>query len=137
MKKIRFIINPHSGTGKKEQLPDLINSLIDKNHFKAEVCFTKAPGHATELAREAVVNNFDIVVAVGGDGSVNETASSLINSKTALGIIPTGSGTPIFILKWGWRESNPLHHGFCSGTSASHYLFRISVCSPNELHLPK
>ncbi len=92
MKKIRFIINPHSGIGKKEMLPELIQSSIDKTIFNAEVCFTKAPGHATELSREAVENDYDIVVAVGGDGSVNETASALINSKTALGIIPTGSG---------------------------------------------
>jgi diacylglycerol kinase family enzyme len=92
MKKIRFIINPHSGTGKKEMLPELIQSSIDKSIFNAEICFTKAPGHATELSREAVANGYEIVVAVGGDGSVNETASALINSKTALGIIPTGSG---------------------------------------------
>ncbi len=92
MKKIRFIINPHSGTGNKEKLPELIESAIDKTIFNAEVCFTEAPGHARELTREAVENGYEIVVAVGGDGSVNETASALINSKTALGIIPAGSG---------------------------------------------
>ena len=92
MKKIRFIINPNSGTGKKENLPELIKSSIDKNIFKTEICFTKAPGHATELAREAVLNNYEIVIAVGGDGSVNETALALFKTETALGIIPTGSG---------------------------------------------
>ncbi len=92
MKKIRFIINPRSGTGRKSELPGLIDSSIDKQIFDVEVCFTNAPGHASVLAREAAEKKYDIVVAVGGDGSVNETAKSLVNTGTALGIIPTGSG---------------------------------------------
>ncbi len=92
MRKIRFIINPISGKGKKKNLPDLINSNIDRDKFNVEICITQSPGHATELAFEAANKEFDIVVAVGGDGSVNETAKALINKNTVLGIIPTGSG---------------------------------------------
>ncbi len=92
MKKIRFIINPKSGTGKSKNLTALIYSEIDKNIFETDIAFTQAQGHACELAREAVALKYDIVVAVGGDGSVNETAGSLINTSTSLGIIPTGSG---------------------------------------------
>jgi YegS/Rv2252/BmrU family lipid kinase len=92
MKKIRFIINPKSGTGKNKNLTALIDSEIDKNIFETDIAFTQAQGHACELAREAVALKYDIVVAVGGDGSVNETAGSLINTSTSLGIIPTGSG---------------------------------------------
>jgi diacylglycerol kinase (ATP) len=92
MLKIRFIINPKSGTGKKNILPGLIESILDKKLFDAEISFTQAAGHATQLAKEAVEKNYDIVVAVGGDGSVNETAKSLVHTDTALGIIPTGSG---------------------------------------------
>ena len=92
MKKIRFIINPKSGTGQKNNLSDLIQKSIDKKIFDVEICFTETSGHATQLAKDSVERKFDIVVAVGGDGSVNETAKSLKNSETALGIIPTGSG---------------------------------------------
>ena len=92
MQKIRFIINPNSGTGKKNLLPDLINKFIDKEKYVFEICLTQAPGHATELAKDAVEKEFNIVVSVGGDGSVNETAKALFKTNTTLGIIPTGSG---------------------------------------------
>lgn len=90
--KIRFIINPKSGATKKKHFVDLINSNIDSAKFRSEIIFTNAPGHATTLAREAANNNYDMVIAVGGDGSVNETGIGLMGSQTALGIIPTGSG---------------------------------------------
>lgn len=90
--KIRFIVNPKSGAGKKEHFVELINSNIDTTKFQTEIIFTDAPGHATTLAREAANNNYDMVIAVGGDGSVNETGIGLMGSQTALGIIPTGSG---------------------------------------------
>jgi YegS/Rv2252/BmrU family lipid kinase len=54
--------------------------------------FTSGPGHATDLAKEGSKRNFDIVVAVGGDGTLNEVARGLLNSKTPMGIIPKGSG---------------------------------------------
>jgi diacylglycerol kinase (ATP) len=92
MKKIRFIINPHSGSKGKAAFPDLIEKNIDHARFESDICFTKAPHHATELAREASANKYDIVVAVGGDGSANEVGAGLIGTETALGIIPTGSG---------------------------------------------
>ncbi|MBK9412994.1 MAG: diacylglycerol kinase family lipid kinase [Bacteroidetes bacterium] len=92
MRKIRFIINPKSGATDKHSFTDWINSNIDRSIFECEITHTTAPHHATALARDAAENNFDIVVAVGGDGSVNETGAGLIGTKTALGIIPTGSG---------------------------------------------
>jgi len=91
-KRIRYIINPKSGAKGKEFLPALIESCSDKSEIDFEICFTNAPKHATQLAREAAEQKYDIVVAVGGDGSANETAKGLMGSDTALGIIPTGSG---------------------------------------------
>jgi YegS/Rv2252/BmrU family lipid kinase len=92
MKKIRFIVNPKSGTGKKDKLVSLIDSTIDKSRYETEVVFTQSRGHATALSREAADAGAAIVVAVGGDGSVNETAASLKHRSTSLAIIPTGSG---------------------------------------------
>ena len=92
MKKIRFIINPKSGTANKENFVNWIDSIIDKTIFESEIVFTKAPGHATDLAREAATSGYKIVVSVGGDGSANEVGKGLVGTKTALAIIPTGSG---------------------------------------------
>ena len=90
--KIAFIINPFSGTGKKEDIPSLIKRELDIEVFEPEIVFTEHRGHGTELAKEFVDKKFDIVVAVGGDGTVNEVGRSLIHSDTSLGIIPIGSG---------------------------------------------
>lgn len=91
-KKICFIVNPVSGIGRQKVIEKLIDQLLDRTLFEYEIQYTKAAKHATELAKDAAARNFDIVVAVGGDGSVNETAKGLIGSKTAMAIIPTGSG---------------------------------------------
>jgi len=90
--KIAFIINPFSGTGKKEDIPELIQNGLDTGIFEPEIVFTGHRGHGTELAREFVEKGFPIVVAVGGDGTVNEVGRSLIHTSSSLGIIPIGSG---------------------------------------------
>jgi len=90
--KIGFIINPHSGTGKKKDLPDLIHQNLDENLYNPEIVYTNYPGHGTELSKSFVARKFQIVVAVGGDGTVNEVAKALVHTNTTLGIIPMGSG---------------------------------------------
>ena len=91
-KRITFIINPISGTQKKDYLPQLINEMIDHEQFDVELRTTEYAGHAAELARQFATEGTDVVVAVGGDGTVNEVARSLVHTETALGIIPCGSG---------------------------------------------
>lgn len=91
-KRIRFIVNPIAGHSGKESFPAIAERILNKVHFDHEVCFTDAPGHASQLAKEAVAAGFDIVVAVGGDGTINEVARCLIQTNTTLGIVPSGSG---------------------------------------------
>lgn len=91
-KKIAFIINPISGTFKKSELPDLIRKHLNNDQFAPLIVFTEHRGHGTELAREFATAEYDTVVAVGGDGTVNEVAQELTHTSTALGIIPIGSG---------------------------------------------
>ena len=91
-KEISFIINPISGTHSKEDLPKIIESVLDQEQFNYELRFTEYAGHASEIAKECAQKGQDIVVAVGGDGTVNEVARSLTHTQTALGIIPCGSG---------------------------------------------
>jgi len=92
MKKIRFIVNPISGIGKQRVIEKAVAKHLDTQLFEYEITYTKAPGHAIELSKEAAEQGLDMVVAVGGDGSVQEAGIGLLNSSTALGIIPTGSG---------------------------------------------
>ena len=85
-------MNPISGTSNKKGIPDLIHSGIDSERFDYEIRLTEYAGHAAAIAAEARDNHIDVVVAIGGDGTVNEVARSLVHSETALGIIPCGSG---------------------------------------------
>lgn len=91
-KKILFLINPISGTHDKGKIEKIIEEQLNKELFDYQVLYTQHAGHASELTRNAVAENVHIVVAVGGDGTVNEVARSLIHSNTALGIVPCGSG---------------------------------------------
>ena len=92
MKKIIFIVNPKSGIHEKGAIIAQLNERLDKNKYSWEVAITKKPGHAVEIAAEAAAKGIDIAVAVGGDGTINEVARSLVHTNTALGIIPCGSG---------------------------------------------
>ncbi len=91
-KKICFIVNPVSGIGRQKVIEKLIDEKLDRSLFDYEIAYTKAAKHAIELSKEAASRNIDIVVAVGGDGSVNEVSKGLINTSSAMAIIPTGSG---------------------------------------------
>jgi len=91
-KSVTFIINPISGTKTKEQVPHLIDELLDNTRFRYEVRMTEYAGHATEIASQCAHQGTDIVVAVGGDGTVNEVGRALVHTPSALAIIPCGSG---------------------------------------------
>lgn len=90
--KILALINPISGVGGKAKMPELIAKKLDPQKFDLEIAFTERPGHATLLAQDAVSDGYDIVLAVGGDGTVNEVGRALCGSDTALAILPCGSG---------------------------------------------
>ena len=91
-KKAVFIINLISGTSDKAAIPGLIDQYLDKTKFEYEIAVTQYAGHASEIAAKAKDDGVDVVVAVGGDGTVNEVARAIVHSSTALGIIPCGSG---------------------------------------------
>ena len=91
-KQILFIVNPISGTQNKEVILRQIEEKIDKDFFEITIRKTEYAGHAFDIATEAAQNNIDFVVAIGGDGTINEIGRALIHTKTAMGIIPCGSG---------------------------------------------
>jgi len=88
-KSILFLINPISGIGRKNDLPKLIETHL-KNH-KYEIQNTEYRKHGEEIA-ESEKDNYDAIIAIGGDGTVNEIAGALVNSNCSLGVIPAGSG---------------------------------------------
>ncbi len=94
-KSIRFIINPISGIGKKNILPAMIQEHLDHSLFTYDIVFTEHRGHARTLSKDAAEQGINIVCVAGGDGSVNEAGTALINTNTALAIFPTGSGNGI------------------------------------------
>lgn len=89
--KVLFIINPNSGTKRKKNIEELAKECLPETEFLCYFIYTQRRGHATEIAKESVLN-FDIIVAVGGDGTIHEVAQHVIHSKAALAIVPMGSG---------------------------------------------
>lgn len=92
-KKVCFIINPVSGTGKWKGIEESIQKYLDPS-FKTVIYYTEYAGHAIELANDAA-KTCDVVAAVGGDGLMNEVARGILGTKAALAIIPTGSGNAL------------------------------------------
>jgi YegS/Rv2252/BmrU family lipid kinase len=90
--KILFIVNPISGGGKKGNIPALIEKNIDKDLFDYKISLTEYRKHAKQLAYQSALEGYDVVCAVGGDGSVHEVGTALIGTPTKLAIIPIGSG---------------------------------------------
>lgn len=91
-KKIAFIINPISGGINKEKFPSLIGRYLDRNQFEVEINFTRSAEHNLELAQQAVEQKKDVVIAVGGDGTINNVAKYMVNTGIMFGIVPQGSG---------------------------------------------
>jgi len=92
---LRIILNPISGTLSAREKERLVATLLREAkaaHFTPESITTTHPGQATQLATEAVQAGMSRVVVIGGDGTINEAARAMLHSRTALGIIPVGSG---------------------------------------------
>lgn len=87
-----LIINPISGTGNKQGLADAVTRRLTGLGFRVDTAYTTGHGDATRLTTDAASKGYRAVIAAGGDGTVNEIATALCGTSTALGIIPVGSG---------------------------------------------
>jgi diacylglycerol kinase (ATP) len=90
--KILFIVNPISGGLNKRKLPGLIMKNLDPKMFEAELFYTSLKLNAREITLKAIEEKFNIVIAAGGDGTMNQVAQCLINTDIVMGILPLGSG---------------------------------------------
>lgn len=87
-----ILINRVAGNGRAARIGEQIAGAARELGFPHAILFTEYAGHATELAREAARSGVETVVAVGGDGTVQEVVLGLYGTETALGIIPAGTG---------------------------------------------
>lgn len=91
-KRALFVINRHSGLGNFVAIEDRIRGVCDKNNTACTIETTQHRGHAITLAGDAAAAGYDYVIAVGGDGTINEVAQGLVGTTTTMGILPKGSG---------------------------------------------
>ena len=92
LEKFLFIVNPKSGTNRNKNIQTLIKESKLFENEVWEVKETQYAGHAVELVKDAIAANIRYIVAVGGDGTMNEVASVMRNTNSVMGIIPMGSG---------------------------------------------
>lgn len=93
MKKILFIVNPISGVGRQNKIEKVIQENLDIEQFSYEIRYTQCIHDGTRIAHEAVSEGvFDAVIAVGGDGSINDVVAGMKDSNIPMGIVPCGSG---------------------------------------------
>lgn len=91
--KIHFVINPISGVNRNpKKICRWIEEIFKNTEHQYKIEFTRQPGDGTLLARKAVDEQYDMVVVVGGDGTINEVGRGLCGTETALAVIPSGSG---------------------------------------------
>ncbi len=91
-KRILFIINPISGLGKQGIVERLLPKTLDSTKFRYTIKYSEYAGHSVVLSRLAIDEGYDVVVAVGGDGSNNEVMRGIVGSRVVMGVIPIGSG---------------------------------------------
>ena len=90
--KIRILINPKSGSGRRKKVLRMIDQHLDREQFDFEIVRTEYHRHAIELTQQAIAEGCRAVVIAGGDGSVNQVGGALVKTDVALGILPSGSG---------------------------------------------
>lgn len=121
-KLICFIVNPKAGAQMKSRIKELLDQHLNHRKFTYGIKYTLKPGHGTELAQDAVKEGYKIVVAVGGDGSINEVAKGLIGTDVQLGILPAGSGNGL-----------AMHLGFGRNLSKAISLLNLAKPMPIDI----
>ena len=90
-KRFKFIINPEAGRGKTRKIEAVLRGILGKRNIDFEIEMTQKAFDAVDIAKRSAAT-FDVVVAVGGDGTANEVANGVIGSSASMGVIPSGSG---------------------------------------------
>ncbi len=126
-RKILFIVNRFSGANSKNNLDEIIQENLDCNKYDYKIRYTEFAGHAKQLGSEAKDEEYDIVASVGGDGTINEIAQSLVNSNCNLLVVPGGSGNGLAMHLGMGRNI-----GKCIANIESYKTHKIDSCRVNE-----
>lgn len=90
--KLLFVLNPVAGKGKSIELMHIIKRICEKENIEYMIKLTPRIGGAEDITRWGIENNYKRIIAVGGDGTVNEVVNGIADSKVVLGVVPAGSG---------------------------------------------
>ncbi len=126
-KKALFIVNPVSGYNKNEDINALLLKHLDSQKFDFDYVETEYKGHATELSSQAVKEGYEVVIACGGDGTVNEVAKPLVHTDVSFGILPNGSGNGFAMHIGMGRNTEKAIHKLNKSV-----INKIDTCTVNE-----
>lgn len=131
---IHLIVNPVAGNGRAKIVGEQAGAYLAEKQLQYSLLYTEHPGHATELARAAAEQGVESVIAVGGDGTVSETAAGLMHTQTAMGVLSAGTGND-FIKALGtpkkWQDTLDFiltHPSRPIDTGTMNDSFFINVC---------
>lgn len=125
--RVEAIINPISGVGSKRKIPRLLEEVCRREGIPLHIRFTEYAGHASELTAQALEEGANCILAVGGDGTVNEIARAMLYSDAVLGILPRGSGNGLA------RELHiPMDIKRSIELLAHNHITTIDACKANE-----
>jgi len=103
-KRWSFIINPIAGNGSAANYLDKINAIISEYKLEAKILFTERKGHAIDITKNLLLQGYNHIIAVGGDGTFNEVAQNLLGKDDIIfGAVPAGTGND-FIAILGFPE---------------------------------
>ena len=95
-RKMIFIVNPRAGGGKAERAIPLIKKTMEEVDIEYDIIKTKGPKNAIDISEKSIKEGYMTIVAVGGDGTINEVATGIYRcGKGILGIIPRGTGNDL------------------------------------------
>jgi len=95
--RIKVIVNPKAGRGRAARAVPVISRVLEQEKAYFDIHVTSGPGDATDAARKAVDDGYDVIAAAGGDGTTNEVANGIVGCDVTLGVIPCGTGNDMAI----------------------------------------
>jgi diacylglycerol kinase (ATP) len=135
MQKVRFIVNPISGLNRNpKKIIRWIEEIFGTSSIQFEIVYTKGPGDGTIIAQKSKELGFEMVVAIGGDGTINEIGRGLFHSDVIMGVVPAGSGNgfarnfkiPLNQKQAIWMLLNPKILTIDVGTINNHHFFNVA-----------
>lgn len=125
--RLKFILNPTAGRGRGQTALELIKEVLDPAPVTYAVALTTRSGEAIELAQQAAQEDFDVIVAAGGDGTVNQVVNGLVGSNIPMAVLPCGTGNDFAAMIGMPKDLNACLHQIIQGNAV-----RIDLCKVND-----